>query len=648
MTFDLIRCTGCGVQRVRGVPCADCGRTPPRWEINHNSAGRRAAAEAAVRVYDEPARAVSVARFAWEDFDLLCGRLEAWLRGFFRTMQAVARNELGSAERLADAVRTILAERALLAAAPRHRPYIGSVDAADATVDLLARMVRSYLDTLRADTPLKAQRHADAAQRLIDEGEERLARFRLLQHQLVSVMSVERSEEQLAALLQQASVDLGVKTLSQLIIAGEQMVEGLTGDAPGRDCGIGLHFAMYDTAMRLLGDQARFRRLVADSYALFAGNPGVLSAIAAEPDFLPDLKGALLDLTDAAGQATYVARTSTIPRQLGSALADVAASQVEGPGRLSAIALLVVTGRKTRPYDKLRHDNGTTLLGNARDHADLAPLLTGFNPRLRTARSHGGMLRYTDTGVTLLDKHGPSEIAWPELADGILTACESSLGCLVGLLQALSRLGVSFGDKDDYLALGITPAGMVAAVLGGQGCADIDVFADEPTNTWHITALAPTGSELTSLLVGAAAHIPDTVERVVFTAERDGEIHELTGPAALLRLVPADNTGLEDGRALMRMLRAWRHNGEPLIDTASLRRWAAIQSLACLGQDANPIPRLRALRTLAHNTGDPELAHELTAAIRNHRLGHDKNASAPGALDRLLAWADGAFTLRVV
>ncbi len=42
--------------------------------------------------------------------------------------------------------------------------------------------------------------------------------------------------------------------------------------------------------------------------------------------------------------------------------------------------------------------------------------------------------------------------------------------------------------------------------------------------------------------------------------------------------------------------RAWRHNGEPLIDTASLRRWAAIQSPACLGQDANPIPRLRALR----------------------------------------------------
>ncbi|MYV96975.1 hypothetical protein [Streptomyces sp. SID3343] len=98
LTFDLIRCTGCGVRRVRDV--------------------------------------------------------------LFRTMQAVARNELGSAERLAVAVRTILAERALLAAAPRHRPYIGSVDAADATVDLLARMIRSYLDALRADTPLKAQLRA--------------------------------------------------------------------------------------------------------------------------------------------------------------------------------------------------------------------------------------------------------------------------------------------------------------------------------------------------------------------------------------------------------------------------------------------------------------------------------------------------------
>ncbi|MFJ8159439.1 hypothetical protein ACIRBY_00760 [Streptomyces sp. NPDC096136] len=643
LSFALIECRTCNAQRIRGVRCPDCGESPAHWEVDQRTAARSRAVQAAQRALNDPAHPAPASPFALDEAQQLLLRLEGWLPSFFDALRAVSKGSEDSAELLRRAVTAILNEGARATAVPRRRPWIPVIDGLVVCIQQMKDMVRSYLCAMAAETPLAAQERAAEAQVHLDAAGRTLLELSETLEAATRLLGAATAKEQLQVLLYQAIQRHGANDIMQLDNAAGGVLGRLTGTEPAPGHGAGLQFAVQDTGVRAWGDVIRFRRIVADSFRVFGADPGLLAALAAAPDFLPDVQASLLDLFDSSTQAFQAVQTSTITRQVGRALLDLTASQVEGTGRVIATALLVAAGHKSRPYDKLRQDNATDLIRNARGHDALAPLLDGFDVNLRTAQAHR-MARIDDEGVAYETRNGAGHQGWAELADGILTACESSMGCLVGMLHALALLDVGFGDTNDYQALGISPAEMTAAWLTLQGCEDVVI--SERDDSWEISLAATPSQQLTDLLTAPAVLMPDTVESLTLRAMREQTLHVLSGPTSCLKpFAQGDVNGDGHGMTSIRMQRFWTHNGVPCIDEAVMRKWFADQvTRAEREAPSNPIPRLRALRSLALELGDAQLAAVLTAAMRCARLGEEVDRQTVECLSLLPVWGVAPVT----
>ena len=436
LPFALITCGRCGVRRIRSVPCADCGAQPAEWEIDHQVTKRRAAATSAIGLLNRESEfSGQLTGFELAQFS---ERLLHWMPEFFSAAKATSEGAEGAEVQLSTSVKALAEERALLSFIPRRNPWGAHLDGAQACVGHMIEMVRSYLCALGAAAPLEAQRHADDAQRHLNDADSSLDGWLRATELLESLLNSGELKDRLIVLLKQAMADLGVSNLLEIDSAAEGVLQLVTGDAPGPRCGVGLHFALQDAAASVYGNRDRFRTVVKESYALLSQDRGALSALAASTHFLSDLDAALLELFDAFTLIEQMSSSSAVPRQVGRSLSDAAASLVEGSGQLISASLLLTSGRKTRPYDKLRDDNATELIRAARNHADLESLLFGFNTDLRTAQAHR-MLRYDDLGVTATIKSGQHRFTWEVLFDELVSATMSAMGGLVGLIHALSR-----------------------------------------------------------------------------------------------------------------------------------------------------------------------------------------------------------------
>ncbi|GGX29160.1 hypothetical protein GCM10010353_50350 [Streptomyces chryseus] len=642
LSFELIACLGCGVDRLRGQICADCGERPASWEVDQRSVYRRAAADAAITLLDTTEASPGTGPFGHLEMAQLLSRFETWLSAFLSAVRAVSEAKPGAEALLRSAVQDLVTDAALTASAPRRRPCIAIVDTARELTKFLVDMARAYLKALSASVPLEAQRHAATAQQHMDAAEICLKQYSVAMDLLTALIGSERLEDQVVVLLRESMGRLGAADLVDLSARAEAELANATGTAPRPGHGVGLHYALQDAAAFTYGDRSRFRQVVVESYRLFVQNPHLLSAMTSSPHFATDLEAALLDTFDASAQAVQ-AIGSGISRQVARSIVTIASSLVEGPGQLVAIALSAGTGRKTRPYEKLRQDDATGLLRSARGHEDLDPLLAGFNLDLRNAHSHG-LVRYQEDGVATDTKSGPTFLGWDDLVDEVLTASESAMGCLVGLMHALSQLGVSVTRADGYRAIGITPGSLLCAAFTVMGCSAVTL--DEQPDSWSVRLSAPSSTQLTVLLAGVAALVPGRISTLTLDATRPDGRHVLRGPTALLK--PFSNAQDPDGDtygiATVRLQRIWTHNGEPCIGEDVVRCWVARQvAAAFLADETRSIPRLRALRNLARDVGDIDLTDALTAAIRSARLGEDVDPHAMALTDRLAVWGSASF-----
>ncbi|MFF0257332.1 hypothetical protein ACFYR2_00630 [Streptomyces microflavus] len=495
----------------------------------------------------------------------------------------------------------------------------------------------SYLAALDAPTPLEAQRHADVAQKRMDAAGDVLSMHMEKVNRLNELLEVDGFQNQMAVLLQQSMTELGATDLTELSVRAETEVARILGIPPQYGHGGGLEFALQRALMVAHGDENRFECIVKGSFETFSRNPELLSSLTVSPHFRSDYEAAILDLFDASSQVTQAANDG-IPRQVGRSMVDIAATLVEGAGQLVAISLLTASGQKSRPYDKLRQDNATDLLRNARTRPAMEDLLGGFNLDLRTAQAHR-MVRYLDDGVHIEIKSGSRSIPWDELIDEIIKTCESAMGCLVGLTLALNQLDMNLLDATNYRSFGISPAVMLSVGMSGMGCQEI--FLEEHQDSWTVHLEAPEGSLLTVLVAGAFALIPDGVETLTLNAKREDGWHILSGPVSLLRafLDPADQDGDQHGLAAARFQRVWTYDGQPCVTAAEVRFWAGRQAIDAISGGMRSVPKLRALRSFAMEVEDPELADSLSAAIRYVRLGDSVEHKTRVVVAKLETWA---------
>lgn len=168
LTFNLVTCQRCGVERIRGVQCPDCDRRPEPWEIDQVRNRRHALVTSLVHVLTGPVGGDSSESVPHGPLDQP-QRVATWLERFWEGLHVATDSEFRDVTALTDAIEELVSLRFSLHAAEPTRPFGRAVRLAQSMADSAVAMVQRYMGALMAATPLGAQASAEEAQRALDE-----------------------------------------------------------------------------------------------------------------------------------------------------------------------------------------------------------------------------------------------------------------------------------------------------------------------------------------------------------------------------------------------------------------------------------------------------------------------------------------------
>ncbi|MER5347142.1 hypothetical protein ABT030_44060 [Streptomyces mirabilis] len=636
LAFSQIICSGCGIKRIRGIECSDCGRSPEPWEIDTATLARRQATARAQAVLSQPDTLPAAGHMGATEFlhaDVFA-RLSEWMSVFFQAAAATAEAKEQTAESLEVAVSDLIELRGMVHSADARRPLGALVKVLRELLGELESMVDAYLAALLATTPLQAQNQAVTAQRHLDRAAELAHRANTVAD-TVELLTKERDVAQIqAGLLERTLQAYQLPDLLSLDTAGRDALQQVT-SSPGTH-GLGLLFATYHVLAQNLFDPDEFCDVLRRACTVFRSNPSVLRTLAATPAFEEDFKRALLELFDGSMEAAHAVDNAVHSRQAGRALLGIASALVEGPGQVIATALLLACGRKSAAYTNLRHKNATELVSAVQQETALQGLLDGLDNDLRTGRAHA-LVHYEEDFAVIERKSTTRTVTWADVIDGVFRGHESVLACQLALLQALGELGFTgFGLDGLWRNLGITAEQMTTTLLETMNCQDIAITVDR--KRWHIEARAGSDTPLPTLIAMLQPFLPKDLEELVFTAHQHDGTHVLAGPTAPWREQREAPAGSD--AQLMAFVRAqlsWTYDDAAWLPTNFVRRWMAMQAAQTLeATPAQAVARLRSLRELAILAKDEVLVWALSGVIRHTRLGQGSDAAAE--LNQLRTW----------
>ncbi|MGW7301409.1 hypothetical protein [Streptomyces sp. NPDC054829] len=638
LAYALISCSGCGIKRIRGVDCPDCGCRSQPWEIDTSGLRRRQAALRAQELLARSADPLPEGPLGIPEFlhAQLFRRLGSWTKSFLKATAAAAETGDQGSRDLEVAVSEFIELRAMVQSSEVRRPLRALVKILREIVSELESVIDAYLAALLAATPLQAQNHGVAAQRHLDCAAQ-LAREAETAMETLNVLIGERDTAQIqASLLTRALQVYEASDLLSLDSVGRDELEDVTSSRGVVSSG--LLFATNYVLAQSLFDPDQFRDVLCRAYAVFRSNPTVLRNLAVTPSFEEDFKRAVWELFDGAMEAVHAVDNATHSRQAGRALLGIASSLVEGPGQIMATVLLLACGRKSAAYANLRHKNATELVTAVQAEPALLGLLDGLDGDLRTGRAHA-LVRYEEEFAVIERKSKTRAVAWPDVIDGVFQGLESVNACQLALLQALGELGfIGFGVDGLWRTLGITAEQMTTTLLETMNCQDVALTAG--VERWHITARTGANTALPTLIAMLQPYLPDDLDELVFTVHQEDGTHVLAGPLAPWREYSAEPRGSDAQTvALLRAQLAWTYDDGPWLPANFLRRWTAGQAAETLdAAPATAIVRLRTLRELAVLAGDSDLVWALSGVIRHKRLGASSDATAE--LSLLGSWCN--------
>ncbi|MGW6401264.1 hypothetical protein [Streptomyces sp. NPDC055134] len=636
LSFTMISCEGCGIKRIRGVPCADCERRPEAWEVDSATLARRKGAVEAQQMLTQAADQCGHIELGAPELlhAEVCAALHTWMTGFFDAVAAAAASEEG-AQRLKDSVTELVGLRAALHRADDRRPVRQLISALRGLIAELESMVGAYLETLLASTPLLAQNHGARAQRHLDAATEAIARAQSVSD-AVEILTHQRDASRAQArLLQLALSSAQQPSLLALDSWGRDSLREITGSRG--TAGHGVFFGICRVIAQNLFNDGKFCDVLRRAYQLFSSNPEVLETLAASTAFEEDFRRAALELFDGSMEAAHVMDHAVHSRQAGRALLGIAAALVEGPGQVMATALLLACGRKTAPFETLRHKNATEMISSAQTDPRLQGLLAGLDNDLRTGRAHA-LVHYHDDHAVIERKTASRTVTWGDVIDGVFHGYECVMACQIALIQALAEHGFTdFGYDGLWQQVGISAEEMTRIVLEGLNFHNVDIATAEPG--WRIEAHGGPEVPLQTVTAMLQPYVPLNLEHLMLTAHQHDRTHVVEGPLAPWR----DTKGKQDddaqALAWLRVQLTWTYDGAPWLPAPTLRRWVAIQGAQTLeGSPAQGIRRLRGLRDVARLGGDDALVWALSGAIRYVRLGSQAGASAE--LKQLQEWCE--------
>jgi hypothetical protein len=434
LSFAQIECARCGGHRIRGVACPDCGMAPAAWEIDVKLQRRRAVVAellaAATSGTHEPDESNS-----FESALDLPSAIAPWLPDFLEALKDAEQSDFRRSDSLRAAVAQFDNLRAAANRSVTRRPFGRPYDASQKIISGLGSLIEEYLGAFAARTPLEAQERGEAGQRILDELADCAHELNAWLERRVAVDETDSVAESLAALLADASKRSETETLIDLAAHHQVRLAAVIGGPV--DTGVAISYALQLTVADLFLEPVQYEAKLRDAIGLLGSAGDRLDVLFEDRDFHADLRRLELDVFDSALQCQHAVATATLSRQAAKAVVAFNKSLVEAAGRIVAAPLLLAVGAKSKTYAKLRHDNATELIRLVCDRPDIASLVAGLDPHLRTAEAHSA-ITYGEDSLTTDLANERRTYEYDALADATFEAVESCFAVMLGVRHAMA------------------------------------------------------------------------------------------------------------------------------------------------------------------------------------------------------------------
>jgi hypothetical protein len=636
LSFNLVTCQRCGVERIRGVPCADCGRRAEAWEIDQGFIRRRAVAESLVSKL--------AADVAGEAADLgEQGPLSApqqvatWIDRFWAALHSATDSEFRDSAELTAAVEELVLLRSSLVGTEPTRPFGRAVLLAQSMAAACVLMVQRYLDALMAATPVAAQVHAEQAQLSLDEFGDLAGDLATWLERQLKVSEASTVQESLWALVADSMEVAGAESLLPLARHNQAQLAATLGIEPELDAAIdyGINVAFADI---FLSKEAFDRKLRA-SFELLTSDISHVEDMLRDPEFQRDLSRLQLELFDSGVACQRAIAEATHLRQAARAVVELNASLVESAGLLLGLPLLTAAGQKTAPYSTLRKGDATDHLRRAQGNSQVVALLTGLDPHLRTAQAHRAVT-YGDEVLTTDLKSGKREYVYNTLVGSTFEAMESVFAGLAAIKLAAAVRGIDTAGDSGLESLGFSGADIVEFVFGAFGFPDRIVTVEDDCLVVELGNDSILG--VTGAVVAMLASVPANSFRAlrIVLANRN----EWKCDLDVYVKFRGTSDDFEKQVALMRIQAAWRTTLDTRwLTTPAVQKWTATQVTETMDlPTVERFARLRLLRDLAADLGEPQVEAVVRGFVGWARLdlvGQQGGQPERQALAQVLEWA---------
>lgn len=638
LTFQRTDCLGCGADRIVGVACPDCGAMPKPSEVDVRLQRRTKVVTELLAAMDAAGPVLPQHADLESGLHLPYSTIPAF-DDFVEGLKQAAASEFRSTDDLAAAVEKFRSLRTATAAISPRRPFAKPVAIAVSMVADLEQLIVEYLGAYMARTPLEAQRHGEAGQRLLDSLADQRASLEEWLERRTAVSETESVAQSLGASVTDAMRISGVSTLVELAASRPTALTEVFGADP--DLGSVIRYAWHQSVADLFLDAREYDRKLKVAASVFEAPDNAFEALVRDPVFQADLNRLELEILDEALRCQETIGSATNIRRAARAVVALNATLLEAAGATVAAPLLAARGTKTRPYAKLKDDNATDLIRSVGTTASLPDLVAGLDPHLRTAQSHAKVTYGEDFLTTDLGK-GSRTYQYDDLVDSTFEALESMLPVLLCVHEAMARRGLVTDDASTLTSLGLSTQEVVDAFFHGFGATINSAVVNDGSLMLTADTNQPTG--VTTALFGLLKSLgPCDIEKVV-VAQSDGSTWTLAAEA--IHGTTIDKTDdFASELSTIRLQRSWRDEaGHPRLSNAVVRKWVALKAVPALDLPTRELfVRLRDLRAIAIELGDPgcaEVVRSLTGWARLMQQGTQPTADEARVLDTIRDWLE--------
>lgn len=646
LTFNLVTCQRCGVERIRGVQCPDCDRRPEPWEIDQVRNRRHALATSLVHVLTGPVGGDSSESVPHGPLDQP-QRVATWLERFWEGLHVATDSEFRDVTALTDAIEELVSLRFSLHAAEPTRPFGRAVRLAQSMADSAVAMVQRYMGALMAATPLGAQASAEEAQRALDELAQLAGELAGWLERQAKVSEAATVQESLWALVTDSLNAAGAESLLPMAQANLEHLSSHLGIQPELD--VAIDYGISSTFADIFLSHEAFQAKLEVAFDVLSADVPELDIMLRDAGFQSDLSRLQLEVFDSGVACQRSLAAALHVRQEARAVVELNASLVEAAGLVLGMPLMTAVGQKSAPYVTLRLKDASDHLRKAQTNDRIAAVFAGLDDHLRTAQAHRGVA-YGDEALTTDLKSGRREYVYDTLVDSTFEAMESVLAGFCALRLACAIRGIDVAGESGLESLGFSPADVADFTFGAFGFPDRVVAVE--SDCLHVVLGADSMMGVTIAVGVTLAAVRGDPFKCVRVELSDGGVWLCQ--MDLYSAFRAAAGDFEKQVALMRIQAGWRSldGGTAWASSPVLRKWAATQVTETMSLDTHEkFKRLRLLRAFAEQVGERELETTIRGFVgwaRLDLLGQQGGEPERRAVGQILEWATAAVEFDLI